>query len=40
MVGFIEKTTRSEAVLLERKLKNFNGDDLRRFIRKYFDKPM
>jgi putative endonuclease len=36
LVGFIEKETRSEAVILEKKLKNFNTPDLERFIKKYF----
>ena len=39
MVGFIEKPSRSEAILLERKLKNLNTEDLKKFILKYFNKP-
>ena len=31
----IEKTTRSEAVMLEKKLKNLNTEDLEKFITKY-----
>ena len=38
MVGFIEKRTRSEAAVLERKLKNLNTEDLKKFILKYFNK--
>ncbi|MBP7808244.1 MAG: GIY-YIG nuclease family protein [Bacteroidia bacterium] len=36
LVGYIEKSTRSEAMILEKKLKNFNRKDLDRFINKYF----
>lgn len=35
LLGFIEKDSRSEAVILERKLKNLNSEDLRKFISKY-----
>jgi putative endonuclease len=38
IVGFIEKPSRSEAVILERKLKNLNTEDLKKFILKYFNK--
>jgi putative endonuclease len=31
----IEKPTRSEAMILEKKLKNLNSEDLRKFITKY-----
>jgi hypothetical protein len=36
MIGGIEKQTRSEAIILERKLKNLNKEDLNKFIAKYF----
>jgi putative endonuclease len=35
MVCFITKETRSDAMILETKLKNFNTKDLKRFIAKY-----
>jgi len=35
----IEKQSRSEAMILERKLKNLNTEDLRKFIQKYGIKP-
>ncbi len=35
IIGFIEKETRSEAMILEKKLKNLNRKDLNRFINKY-----
>ena len=35
MMLILEKNSRSEAVVLERKLKNLNSIDLRKFIRKY-----
>jgi putative endonuclease len=35
MILSLEKSTRSEALILERKLKNLNTSDLRRFIEKY-----
>jgi hypothetical protein len=38
IVGFIEKESRSDATILERKLKNLNSEDLKKFILKYFDK--
>ncbi len=38
MIGFIEKESRSEATILERKLKNLNTEDLKKFILKYFDR--
>jgi len=31
----IDKTTRSEAIILEKKLKNLNTEDLKKFINKY-----
>jgi len=36
MVGCIEKTSRSEAMLIEKKLKNLNTEDLKKFLTKYF----
>ena len=36
LIGFIEKATRSEAMVLEKKLKNLNVEDLNKFIDKYF----
>lgn len=36
IVGFIEKSSRKEAIVLERKLKNLNTEDLKKFIIKYF----
>ena len=36
LIGFLEKETRSEAIILERKLKNLNIEDLKKFILKYF----
>ena len=38
IVGYIEKPTRTEALVLERKLKNLNTEDLKKFILKYFEK--
>jgi putative endonuclease len=38
LVGFIEKPTRSDAAILERKLKNLNSTDLKKFVLKYFGK--
>ena len=38
IVGFIEKESRFDATILERKLKNLNSEDLKKFILKYFDK--
>jgi putative endonuclease len=35
LVCTIQKASRSEAVILERKLKNLNSEDLRKFISKY-----
>ena len=35
LVGFISKPTRSESMILERKLKNLNREDLLRFIQRY-----
>ncbi|MDX2173557.1 MAG: GIY-YIG nuclease family protein [Bacteroidota bacterium] len=32
---FLKKSTRSEAMILEKKLKNLNTEDLRKFITKY-----
>jgi putative endonuclease len=40
LVGFIVKQSRSEAMILERKLKNQNRNDLKRFILKYFKKEI
>jgi len=37
IVGFLEKPTRHEAIILEKKLKNLNTEDLRKFILKYFN---
>lgn len=36
LIGFFEKETRSEAMILEKKLKNLNSEDLNKFISKYF----
>ena len=36
LIGFIEKDTRSESIILERKLKNLNRKGLIQFINKYF----
>ena len=36
IIGTISKGTRSESVILERKLKNLNREDLIKFIKKYF----
>jgi len=38
LVGYIAKSSRSEAMILERKLKNLNTEDLKKFIYKYFEK--
>jgi putative endonuclease len=38
LVGCLEKPTRGEAIILEKKLKNLNTEDLKKFILKYFDK--
>ena len=35
LVLFFEKETREEALLLEKKLKNLNTEDLIKFIKKY-----
>ena len=35
MIGSIEKGTRSEAMILEKKLKNLNTEDLKKFILKH-----
>ena len=40
LIGFIEKNSRSEAVILEKKLKNLNTIDLKKFIIKYFNKEV
>ena len=40
MLGHIEKNSRSEADILERKLKNLNSEDLRKFILKHFNKEV
>ncbi|MBK7426677.1 MAG: GIY-YIG nuclease family protein [Saprospiraceae bacterium] len=37
LIGFIEKQSKSEAYVLEMKLKNLNRPDLQRFIKKYFN---
>ncbi len=34
-IGYIEKENRSQAMILEKKLKNLNQTDLRKFIRKH-----
>ena len=39
MILAIEKSTRSEAMILEKKLKNLNTEDLEKFIRKYGGTP-
>lgn len=36
LIGFIQKPTRREALILERKLKNLNTEDLKKFITKHF----
>lgn len=36
LIGFIEKNNRSETMILEKKLKNLNTEDLKKFISKYF----
>lgn len=38
IVGYIEKTSRKDAMILEKKLKNLNTEDLKKFIEKYFNK--
>lgn len=38
LIGYLQKPSRSEAMILEKKLKNLNSEDLRKFIRKYFEK--
>ena len=38
LIGSFEKSTRSESIILERKLKNLNREDLIKFIKKYFPK--
>ena len=35
LVGSIEKHSRSEAMILEKKLKNLNSEDLKKFITKH-----
>ena len=37
LIGSIDKPNRSESVILERKLKNLNREDLGKFILKYFN---
>ena len=37
LIGYIDKPNRSESVILERKLKNLNREDLEKFILKYFN---
>ncbi len=37
LIGYIDKPNRSESVILERKLKNLNREDLGKFILKYFN---
>jgi putative endonuclease len=39
LILFIEKTSRGEAMILERKLKNLNTEDLQKFIVKYGGTP-
>jgi putative endonuclease len=36
LIGYIKKDSRSESIILERKLKNLNREDLIKFINKYF----
>jgi putative endonuclease len=36
IIGMISKGTRSESLILERKLKNLNREDLIKFIKKHF----
>lgn len=38
LIGYFEKQNRSEAMVLENKLKNLNSEDLLKLIAKYFDK--
>lgn len=38
LIGYFEKQSRSEAMILEKKLKNLNTEDLDKLIAKYFDK--
>ena len=38
IIGCIEKPDRKEAMQLEKKLKNLNTEDLKKFIQKYFNK--
>jgi putative endonuclease len=40
LIGFIKKSSRAEAMLLGKKLKNLNTEDLKKFILKYFGKSM
>ncbi len=35
LILVIEKSTRSESIMLEKKLKNLNTEDLEKFIKKY-----
>jgi putative endonuclease len=37
LIGFLEKQSKSEANVLELKLKNLNRPDLQKFINKYFN---
>lgn len=36
LIGYFEKQNRSEAMILEKKLKNLNTEDLKKLIAKYF----
>ena len=38
LIGYFEKQSRSDAMILEKKLKNLNTEDLDKLIAKYFDK--
>ncbi|MBK8712189.1 MAG: GIY-YIG nuclease family protein [Niastella sp.] len=39
VVGFVEKSNRSEAMILEKKLKNLSRERLKIFIDKYCNRP-
>ena len=38
LIGYFEKPSRSASLILEKKLKNLNSEDLQKLIAKYFDK--
>ncbi len=38
LIGYFEKQSRSDAMILEKKLKNLNTENLHKLITKYFDK--